>query len=60
MAQHSLMAGIRAAISTVSRVAVVCDKLTEAAEVSVDTWLSELEQERRALAAELAAQQPQP
>ena len=61
MAQHSLMAGVRAAISTVSRAAVVCDKLTEAAEVSVDNWLAELAAEREQLAREIAAaQQSQP
>lgn len=60
MAKHTLMDGLRAAISTAARVAVVADKITEAAEVSVDTWLAELEQEREALAREIAAaQQPQ-
>lgn len=60
MARHSLMDGVRATISTMSRTAVVLDKLSEVAEVSVDAWIAELEQERRQLAAELAAAQQQP
>lgn len=60
MARHTLMDGVRATISTMSRTAVVLDKLTEVAEVSVDAWIAELEQERRQLQAELAAAQQPP
>lgn len=58
MARHTLMSGIKAAISATARVAVIADKLTEAGEVSVDNWLSELAAERKALADQIAAAKP--
>ena len=60
MARHTLMEGLRAAVSTVARTAVIADKITDVAEQSIDAWLSEIEQERRQLAAQLAAAQQPP